>query len=113
MVHRRAVDGEVLVFGNQGHLWRNAMTWYDHDTGSVWSQPLGEAIMGPLTGERLELLPSTLTTWASWRSDHPDSLALDAPGAASGFDLETMVWWSKSTMNPSPTRSISSGRLVR
>lgn len=91
MVHRREIDGQPIVLGNHGALWGNAMTWFDHETGSVWSQPLGEAIMGPLTGTRLELLPSTLTTWGDWIEQHPDSLALAAPGGFSGFDLETMA----------------------
>jgi hypothetical protein len=34
MVHRRIVDGEEVVFGNQGALYMNAMTWWDHTTGS-------------------------------------------------------------------------------
>lgn len=91
MVHRRELDGTELVFGNQGALWGNAMTWWDHDTGSVWSQPLGEAIMGPRTGARLELLSSTLTRWGAWRTAHPDTLALDAPAGGSGFDLKRMM----------------------
>ena len=91
MVHSRELDGTELIFGNQGALWGNAMTWWDHETGSVWSQPIGEAILGPLRGERLDLLPSTLTTWESWRRDHPETLALDAPGFRSGFRLETMA----------------------
>lgn len=91
MVHRRQIDGEPVVFGNQGALWGNAMTWWDHDTGSVWSQPLGEAIAGPLKGRTLELLPSTLTTFASWSAEHPDGLALNAPGGRSGFDLSRMA----------------------
>ncbi|MDH5616098.1 MAG: DUF3179 domain-containing protein [Acidimicrobiia bacterium] len=88
MVHRRELDGTTLVFGNQGALWGNVMTWWDHDTGSVWSQPLGEAILGPRAGARLELLSSTLTTWEAWRTSHPDSLALDVHGWATGFNLE-------------------------
>lgn len=91
MVHRREIEGEEVVFGNQGALWSNAMTWWDHDTGSVWSQPLGEAIAGPRKGTRLELLPSTLTSWASWQASHPDTLALDSPAGRSGFDLARMV----------------------
>ncbi len=87
MVHRRTVEGQVLVFGNQGALWRNAMTWWDHDTGSIWSQPLGEALAGPRKGQRLDLLPSRFTSWRSWSHDHPDTLALDAPGDPTGFDL--------------------------
>ena len=90
MVHRRDVDGETLVFGVHGALWGNAMTWWDHDTGSVWSQPLGEAILGPRSGETLELLPSTLTTWGAWRASHPDTLALAVAGWETGFDLAQM-----------------------
>jgi len=91
LVHRRELDGKELVFGNQGALWGNAMTWWDHDTGSIWSQPLGEAIAGPRRGKTLELLPSTLTTWDAWRQAHPDSLALNARGGSSGFDLDRLV----------------------
>ncbi len=91
MVHRRDLNGDELVFGNQGALWHNAMTWWDHDTGSVWSQPIGEAIAGPRKGETLELVPSTLTRWDAWREAHPDTMALDAPGGRSGFDLSCMV----------------------
>lgn len=91
MAHKRIVDGEEVVFGNQGHLWQNAMTWYDHDTGSIWSQPLGEAILGPLEGTELELIPSTLTSWESWLEAHPESLALDAPGEPSSYRLADML----------------------
>ena len=92
MVHRRELDGKELIFGNQGALWGNAMTWWDHDTGSVWSQPLGEAILGPRKGATLELLPSALTTWGAWRETHPESLALNEPGGSAGVDLgETSI----------------------
>lgn len=91
MVHRREIDGEEIVFGNQGALWGNAMTWWDHDTGSVWSQPIGEAILGPRTGERIELLPSTLTRWSAWREAHPATLALDARAGFDSFALEQMA----------------------
>ena len=90
MVHRREFEGQTLVFGVQGALWGNAMTWWDHDTGSVWSQPLGEAIAGPRKGARLEPYPVTFTTWASWRSAHPETIALDAPGGITGFDLDRL-----------------------
>ena len=87
MVHRREIDGEPIGLGIQGALWGNAMTWWDHETGSIWSQPLGEAIAGPLTGTKLELLPSTLTSWGEWKQTHPESLALDAPGSMTRYDL--------------------------
>jgi len=91
MVHRREIDGREIVLGNHGALWGNAMTWFDHETGSIWSQPIGAAILGPLAGTELELLPSTLTRWSDWKAIHPDTFALDVVSNNSGFDLETMA----------------------
>jgi hypothetical protein len=91
MVHRREFEGQTLVFGNHGALWGNAMTWWDHDTGSIWSQPLGEAIAGPRKGAKLEAFPVTFTTWGAWAESHPGTLALDAPAGSSGFVLEELV----------------------
>ena len=90
MVHRRSLGTTTIVFGNHGALWGNAMTWFDHATGSIWSQPLGEAIVGPLKGTTLDLLPSTLTRWGEWQRLHPETLALDAPGGPTGFDINQM-----------------------
>lgn len=88
MVHRREVRGDEGLFGNQGALYGNALTMFDHATGTIWSQISGEALAGPLVGERLELVPSTLTDWATWRREHPGTLALDAAGGPSGFDVD-------------------------
>jgi hypothetical protein len=90
MVHRRSISGTPVVFGNHGALWGNAMTWFDHDTGSVWSQPVGEAILGPLKGTTLDLLPSTLIEWGEWKQLHPETKALDAPGEPTRFSLDQM-----------------------
>ena len=57
----------------------NAMTWWDHDTLSVWSQPWGTAIMGPLKGTTLRMIPASLTSWSSWKAEHPDTTVLDVP----------------------------------
>lgn len=70
-MHDRRIDGEPAVFGNAGTLYMRAMTWWDHGTESIWSQPLGRAIEGPLAGTELELLPSQVTTWRQWRLEHP------------------------------------------
>jgi len=66
----------TLKFGNAGGLFMNAMTWYDHETRSIWSQPWGRAIKGELKGITLELLPSQLTTWSSWKAAHPETLLM-------------------------------------
>lgn len=85
LVHHRGSTGSTLVFGNQGALYKGAMTWYDHETGSVWSQPTGEAIAGPLAGVSLELIPSQLTTWRQWLQANPHSLVLSPPSPASPY----------------------------
>jgi len=75
-VHDRRIDGETVTFGNAGALFMRAMTWYDHKTQSIWSQPWGRAIIGPLKGVQLFLIPSQVTTWGSWKQEHPETLAM-------------------------------------
>jgi len=87
MVHRRQVEDETLIFGVHGALWGNAMTWWDHSTGSIWSQPLGEAIAGPRKGQTVDLVSSLFTTWGAWVDLHPDTVALDVAAGPSSFDL--------------------------
>jgi len=91
MVHRRQVEDETLIFGVHGALWGNAMTWWDHSTGSVWSQPLGEAILGPRKGQKLDLVSAQFTTWDAWVTAFPETLALDAPAGPSAFDVAEFV----------------------
>ena len=55
----------------------NAMTWWDHETESVWSQPWGSAIAGPLEGTALALLPASVVPWSTWLANHPDTTVLD------------------------------------
>ena len=77
MVFAREVEGRELTFGVSGKLIMNAVVLYDHQTDTLWSQFLTEAVKGELTGRRLELLPSQLTTWEAWAERYPDTLALD------------------------------------
>jgi len=95
MVHDRRIDGETHIFGNAGALFMNAMTWYDHDTETIWSQPWGRAIIGPYKGVELFLLPSQITTWANWKAEHPNTLAMtndvDKLGARQRFDTNFVI----------------------
>ena len=81
LVHERRIHGSVPVFGNHGALYKGAMTWFDHETGSVWSQPLGTALAGPWVGAALSLIPSQITTWSDWRASQPETtvLVIDTP----------------------------------
>ncbi|HUP43737.1 MAG TPA: DUF3179 domain-containing protein, partial [Thermoanaerobaculia bacterium] len=98
----RLPSGEVVTFGTSGLLYRSNKLMVDRVTGTLWSNLLGEAVVGPLAAPgaggdgsaagapaRLEVLPVTLTTWAEWRSLHPETtvLALEPERARRwGFD---------------------------
>lgn len=75
-MHDRRIDGVTHTFGNYGALFMSAMTWWDHETESVWSQPWGRAIGGEYEGVELFVLPSQVTTWSNWREAHPNTLAM-------------------------------------
>jgi hypothetical protein len=71
------IDGHEYSFGVSGKLIMNVLVMYDRQTDSLWSQLLGEAVDGPLKGTKLEFLPSWQTTWADWKAQNPDTLALN------------------------------------
>ncbi len=97
MVFARSVAGQELTFGVSGKLIMNAVVLYDHQTDTLWSQFLAQAVDGPLAGTKLELLPAEITTWEVWRERHPDTLALDKTGtlAISSYDPYTSYYSSR------------------
>lgn len=77
IVFDRTLAGELLSFGVSGKLLLNDLVMYDRQSNTLWSQLLGEAVDGSRKGERLVIVDSLLTTWASWRALHPATLVLD------------------------------------
>lgn len=76
VVFERDVGGRVLTFGVSGRLFQSNVLLYDHQSESLWSQLGGASISGPSVDTRLRPVVSAETTWASWRSAHPDTLVL-------------------------------------
>jgi hypothetical protein len=72
-VYAREVNGKTLTFGVSGLLWEDGLVMVDSETGSLWSQILGQAMRGSLEGETLELIPATITEWGAWKSRYPRS----------------------------------------
>ena len=89
LVFDRRVDGQTLTFGVSGKLDDDTLVMYDHETGSEWKQSLSEGIAGEHEGTRLDVLPSSVTTYERFREDHPDAAVLEAPGGASETASET------------------------
>lgn len=76
VVFDRRLDDVELTFGNTSALYENDMVMFDRQTSSYWWQVVGEAIVGEQTGRRLDVLPSSTVTWASFVDAHPDGRVL-------------------------------------
>jgi hypothetical protein len=73
-VFDRRVAGRILTFENSGALWRDMLVMRDRETGSYWTPATGEALSGPLRGERLRALPAPRTTAEAWERQFPESV---------------------------------------
>lgn len=111
------INGEVTEFGTSGWLYQSNKLMYGRDTNSLWHQFLGEPVVGELVGSgiALDIIPNTLTTWADWVSDHPDTTVLDVetgvypPSSylpeSDGASIYSAYRNSETTMFPVPERS--------
>ena len=77
-MYAASAQGQTLTFDAEA-VWRRNMIIRDRETGTLWQQATGEALIGPLQGEQLELLGGERTIWGSWRKNEPDSLLVEGP----------------------------------
>ena len=75
-VFERVIDDQEVEFGTSGKLYNSNLVMYDRLTDSYWSQALGIAIAGELTGYQLKRIPFDVISWGDWKGIHPDSLVL-------------------------------------
>ena len=73
---RTLAEGQVLDFGTSGNLRNSDLIMYDRQTFSWWQQFTGEAIVGDLTGTRLDFLPSQIIAWSDFKASHSDGKVL-------------------------------------
>jgi hypothetical protein len=57
-------------------LYRNGLIMYDHQTESLWSHILGQAVAGEYQGTQLAFIPALHTDWQQWKELHPDTLVI-------------------------------------
>jgi hypothetical protein len=75
-VFERIINGNEVEFGTSGKLYNSNLLMYDRWTESYWSQALGTAVTGELTGMQLKTIPFDVITWGDWKKLHPDTLVL-------------------------------------
>ena len=85
VVFARRVDDRVLTFGTTGNLRKSDLVLWDRQTQSWWQQLSAEAVVGTLSGERLEVLPSQTLSWADVRRSFPQG---DVLSRETGFDRD-------------------------
>ncbi len=75
-MYSREINGKKLTFGVSGLLYRSNVLMYDHQTESLWLQVKRQAVTGPMTGTKLKVLPSSVTTWRKWKKKYPQTRVL-------------------------------------
>jgi hypothetical protein len=87
VVFDRKVAGVAQEFGVSGRLWKSNLLMYNRSgsekTESLWSQVLGEAVLGKNTGEKLNILLSDTVKYSEWKKDNPKTLVLSQETGAS------------------------------
>ena len=75
-VFGRTINGTVVEFGTSGKLYNSNLVMYDRTSKSLWSQALGEGIVGQYAGIKLERIPFDVTYWKEWKQLYPNTKVL-------------------------------------
>jgi hypothetical protein len=73
----RVVRGVETTFGTSGNLYNANLVMYDRATESLWNQLDGRAVIGVLTGDVLNQVPSTTMSWGTLKDSRPEATVLD------------------------------------
>ncbi len=111
IVYKSELDGVVYEFGVSGVLRNSDLVMYDRTTDSWWQQFTGEAIVGELTGALLDVVPSSLVSWADYKDTYPDGLVMSTEtGFGRNYGLNPYVGYD-SDNSPFLFRSAPDPRL--
>lgn len=75
-VFHRTIDNQTVEFGTSGKLYNSNLVMYDRTSESLWSQALGQAIVGEHAGKELERIPFDVAFWREWKTLYPQSKVL-------------------------------------
>lgn len=105
-VYDPKVKGERVEFGTSGKLWQSNLVMYDRKTDSHWSQVLGEAIKGEMTGTKLDKMPSDITKFGNWKNKYPQGEVLSTDtGYSRNYQYTPYADYHKNEGTYFPTKS--------
>lgn len=76
VAYKRVINGEPVEFGTTGLLYNSNLVMYDRLTDSYWTQIRGEAVIGELSGMKLEKLPLQTMKWKDAQARFPQAQVL-------------------------------------
>ena len=79
-MYARRIGDRELTFDFADGLIKDNLLIVDRETNSVWSQLHGSAVIGPMRGTPLQMIPTLQATWGFWRARHPDTRVAVLPG---------------------------------
>jgi len=89
VVYSREIEDKDYSFGVSGRLYKSNVLLYDHQTESLWSQLMNQAISGPMVGKTLTQLPAVRTQWKTWTKRNPSTLVLsDETGYSRDYSID-------------------------
>jgi hypothetical protein len=99
----------TLSFAATGQVYNNNSLLKDDKTGSLWVQGLGTAVQGSSIGRSLEVIPSTMMQWKTWKAEYPSGLVLSTDTGVArdytrhpygGYDNEKGVYFPMNFTSP-------------
>jgi hypothetical protein len=67
---------QIVQFGTSGKLYNSNLVMYDRTSKSLWSQALGQGIVGKYAGQKLQRIPFDLAYWKDWKQLYSNSKIL-------------------------------------
>jgi len=76
IVYDRTISKGISEFGVSGFLYQSNLLMYDRLTDSLWSQATAQAVVGPLTGEKLKAVRSDVVRFPTVQEQNPTARIL-------------------------------------
>jgi hypothetical protein len=112
VVYDRILDGSERHFGNTGSLRYSDMVMYDRATESWWQQATGEAMVGELTGAKLEFLAAQVLSLDDFSAAYPDGAVLSRDtGHERPYGSNPMRGYDDADQRPGRIEGAIDGRL--
>ncbi len=90
IVFDRRLDGEPVSFGVSGMLWQSNLLMYNRaaklSDRNLWSQVLGQAVVGNRAGQKLTVIPSDIMRFGDWAEQFPNDLVLTTGTPQNPYD---------------------------